>query len=633
MIITIARHPIAILLQGRKTAQVNYFHIFNFKSCISKFLGTTQAQANPMTRVLKWQDYLQQVRAGIRSAPNSPTTSPTVKRGSALLHNNFMVHGKEKGVKKFKATAKKQPRVVTQVEVPVSKTNPNPSKSVLTAQDLIDMAKNKGNKANAKLQEFDQYMAKLQKNLKPVSTNQTILILPKQTTVSAATSNVTSTTCLPIKIPLNSTAVNTCTNNMSIKLISSTGKSTMQNKDVSKMVMVNLPTVSVINRNTQAKSSTSQNLNTAPAAINIDQNSNKIEDPRLLVKSNVVPTSDLKLPQMAKKVKNAETNKLKTTDNTPKPVPPPKSSAPTFKLVTPNKDTSGSGSKSLILSGVTGQLRDILLTLAKQQNSENQKLNKNNAQSSEDQQQKILQQLLSAISKLNSKSTSSSTVKNSNTKIQVSKSDLKSQTKPTIKILNKPEIHKDSSSNSNQSAPLPAKRSADKLNVVSKTTPTLSLNTPVYPKPAIISTSVVKPASKNIITCKNFVIPQEVKNGASGSLIKPCDDTTRKVSETEISVGSPSSNTVELSPKEDAPIGIVEVKAPTEANQNIVEEFPLKDDFSHKGFEEKIPEVTYAGELQSDLVSSTSAEDTTTVPVENTKNLISTNIDDKVVFK
>uniref|UniRef100_F6ZE29 Uncharacterized protein n=2 Tax=Ciona intestinalis TaxID=7719 RepID=F6ZE29_CIOIN len=75
-------------------------------------------EAKAANKVLKWEEYLQRVRLGIRSAPNSPTCSPKIKRGSARPINNFMVALATKNSSINLAASNSQP-TVTKLTPPI----------------------------------------------------------------------------------------------------------------------------------------------------------------------------------------------------------------------------------------------------------------------------------------------------------------------------------------------------------------------------------------------------------------------------------------------------------------------------------------------------------------------------------
>uniref|UniRef100_H2YN70 Uncharacterized protein n=1 Tax=Ciona savignyi TaxID=51511 RepID=H2YN70_CIOSA len=102
-----------------------------------------EALAKSANKVLKWEEYLQRVRLGIRSAPNSPTCSPKMKRGSARPINNFMV-------------------ALAAANTASNVTSPSPQPTVL--KPPIIQAQMPKQKQAIKLQEFQDYLANLQAN-------------------------------------------------------------------------------------------------------------------------------------------------------------------------------------------------------------------------------------------------------------------------------------------------------------------------------------------------------------------------------------------------------------------------------------------------------------------------------------
>ena len=129
------------------TATPSLSPIVNDEDVTSNSNEATNAKSIPSGKVLKWQDYLQRMRLGVRSAPNSPSTSPKIPRGAARKVNNFMVGEVGENNAKFKTAA--QPQTVKPTL---------PLVDPLTA--VKSMAKKKA--PAIELQEFKDYLAHLE---------------------------------------------------------------------------------------------------------------------------------------------------------------------------------------------------------------------------------------------------------------------------------------------------------------------------------------------------------------------------------------------------------------------------------------------------------------------------------------
>ncbi|CAK8675944.1 unnamed protein product [Clavelina lepadiformis] len=386
----------------------------------------------PINKVIKWEEYLQQLRSGTRSAPNSPTSSPKMTRGSARQVKNFMA---------------------SRNSIVIQKPTPPPQPTPLI--EPVIAAKNPKKKPTIKLLEFEQYLAKLQGKEKetsaeiphdftttpsPISTTSVTVnqaniddnhatLKKTSVTLSAGSSshsthkysrqakavNVISNTSQPFirissggkihtaavtsvrTIPASTTPV------VMLKIpnhesISTSNAMQMPNLTVRQpfapSVVTAIPTCLI---SPKAQSFLAQN----GASSTAKASSNHLKDPRMFGKLNeksqpavLKPISRanwVPAPKQTVKATNTSVNGNSTTTAT--------SSAPTFKLITSNK--GGVETKSVILSGVTGQLKEILTLLAEQQQATDGQGHVDQQQ--QQQQQKTLQQLLDAITNMKAK--------------------------------------------------------------------------------------------------------------------------------------------------------------------------------------------------------------------------------------
>ena len=258
-------------------------------------------------KVVKWQDYLQRVRLGIRSAPNSPSTSPKIPRGAARKVNNFMVI----------EGSKKQSEIVTTLPTQAPKP-PSPLLDPLTAVKIQTKTK-----TPIQLQEFEDYLANLEK--------------VQSTSPTESTLSTTSPPSSENSPPVSATPTSNDQLSSEDKTVSTDESSCDSNKSV---ITVHVSPHTRNSVENACESITEMEPSTAT-------------DPRNAIYGKKNPCTILQLVRPAY-----------GSDKSDKQVKIAPKTAPSFKLVSAGK---GASSKSLILSNVTGQLEEILSSLAKQQ--------------------------------------------------------------------------------------------------------------------------------------------------------------------------------------------------------------------------------------------------------------------------
>lgn len=375
-------------------------------SANSTSLQEQSKMASAVPKVLKWEDYLQQVRLGTRSAPNSPTCSPKIQRGSIRTPNNFMVVSVQDSISSNRSVNL------------ASKTSIKNQKEQTTL--------GASNKQDITLQGFNEYINHLKKKMnnpeaaqdkmpllvittsKPQvksngpSLNTSTLVPHKRTPASHVLSAMVrkqkvmvrkgEEKAFKVKPQVISTTENTkkpkpssaqCTTASSVSTGSSgqflmiqiptTSGSSMAlpllQKISNKTSSLDLKHVDTANKNALADvtrplrpSARISAMSTSPniafvcptsAVVNLNSVSNQT---LVHTTNSKVHTISVSRPNG----KNSDAQSMNLGNVTKPPV-----TTPTFKLVT-SKD-GGRETKSLVLSGVTGPLKDILLRLAKQQ--------------------------------------------------------------------------------------------------------------------------------------------------------------------------------------------------------------------------------------------------------------------------
>ena len=278
-------------------------------------------KAPPSCKVLKWQDYLQRVRLGVRSAPNSPTTSPKIPRGAARKINNFMVmEGTDKSVKILMPIQSQVPKFQTPLLDP------------LTAVKIQTKTK-----TPIHLQEFEEYLAHLEINQK---TSPSELTSNSPMSTDSPGSNISAS---PISQPHSSSTCDVSTDD-------STSPAEVHSSCTRKPVVT-------IHISPDSSSSVA-----TPSVKNIERTHSK-EEPTPNSTIIEVTAAD---PRTNSKSKSTQpVSKLKPLSSVNWSSKPGKSRAPSFKLVSTDKD--GGAAKSLVLNNVTGKLEEILSSLVKQQ--------------------------------------------------------------------------------------------------------------------------------------------------------------------------------------------------------------------------------------------------------------------------
>lgn len=271
----------------------------------------------PPAKVLKWQDYLQRMRLGVRSAPNSPSTSPKIPRGAARKVNNFMVGGVEKSNQKFQ----------TKPQAQAIQSTSSPLLDPLTAVKI--QTKTKG--PPLKLQEFQDYLAQLE-NKKHNKEEES----SSPTTSDSPTSN---SACVLTTNPLTSESVNE-----------------LPSKPLSKQIEVSSQQSKVTQKpiSTSSKTSRKKPPNNAHAS----------NDPRLKGRVRSKVSGNLKpIPPIKWVDRNADHKHLNSDKH------PESFAQSTIKSLS----RKSSCSKPVVVNEVTGKLQELLSSVSLQQQKVNLK--------------------------------------------------------------------------------------------------------------------------------------------------------------------------------------------------------------------------------------------------------------------
>ena len=270
----------------------------------------TSSKVIPPSKIVKWQDYLQRVRLGVRSAPNSPTTSPKIPRGASRKVNNFMVmEGGKPGTKL--------------IAVPQSQT-PKPPSPLL---DPLTAVKTQTKpKSAVQLQEFEEYLAQLE-NVRQVKA----LESDSPLSTSPESSSINTMTVATVKVSTSQQDIEHLASNTSLPYEHS-------NKDID---------YRKITADLLAKSTTTDCSTGKPDSSPSESKSNPSVDPRRSAKSRQ-KMAVLKPISSSKWHSNTNLHISKRNNNCAKSPHKPASSSET------------NGSKAVVLNNVTGKLEEIL---------------------------------------------------------------------------------------------------------------------------------------------------------------------------------------------------------------------------------------------------------------------------------
>ena len=306
------------------------------------------------TKVVQWEEYLQRVRYGTRSAPNSPIASPKPPRRKA----------KKDKVEKSPTEANKVANVTTgkSCQRPSFKKKLSP-KPAIKLQEVQDYAK-----PTIKLQEFQEYLANL-KNKQKKRTTSAEVVTP---TVSDYTKNTLKliqpsssiTVSLSSGRPVVQQAKSITLTQPFIKVTSGgkmhtavTSSQIGPNHSAAPLVMIRIPAQqnvsSIANAASLPHSCPDSLTNVAPQTLVFPVGKTPVSAPSKPIFS--VPVTSASVPKM-KPVSKSKRSDIPRSTQVGK-----EAKNPTFKLMT------SSQGKSLILSNVTGQLKEILTALAQQQ--------------------------------------------------------------------------------------------------------------------------------------------------------------------------------------------------------------------------------------------------------------------------
>lgn len=349
--------------------QPNPDHDYCQKCPVGQEAGNSVSEPllNP-NKVVQWEEYLQRVRAGTRSAPNSPASSPKPKRGASR---------KSSCGKTTTTTSSKKSS---------TSTAPNQSSNFASPHVTpIIAAKIQANtKPTIKLQEFQEYLTNLKNKRhtnKISSSSSAEIIAPTSTTPIRNAVRIVQTS-----LPVTTTA-------LSVNLATQQSKPIAPSQPFIKvqsggkihtaavtsaqtlpyhsgpLVMIRIPNASnapsTNGPSVQNGASTIASPGVSVTRLYTTTNSaslatSKAPSPKI---KRVPPKSTSRLKKSA--VQSTQTALMANTTSPQSNISSPKSSAPTFKLITSSKN--GCQSKSLILSNVSGQLKEILLSLVQQQ--------------------------------------------------------------------------------------------------------------------------------------------------------------------------------------------------------------------------------------------------------------------------
>lgn len=350
----------------------------------------------PNQKVVSYTEYLRQRREGVRSAPNSPASSPRVIKGSGRQSNNFMVVSFPNG---------HVPSNVMGVNSVAGK-----GKSQSTVPLPLPLKKNTV-KTQFELQEFNKYITNLKDNLncpkapavpdcktqsnettggKPVSASQSLAAIAEQHKRKSLENGKGNNS---LKIHANLSRSSSDVSNTT-----TTGKDKQASKSgtvpgrLGQLLMVKVP-VSGSGKSTKTPSFSS-GVSSAGSTVTYTTTSCK-------PKSDLPMINNQKTGDEHQTTRKVDENKNDCQFVSMIPGTPPKgstttkdSTSPTFKLMACNKD--GGGGKSLILSGVSGTLKDILTKLAEQQ-AKSKAEGKCTGADNDEQQITILQNLISCV--------------------------------------------------------------------------------------------------------------------------------------------------------------------------------------------------------------------------------------------
>nr|XP_018667584.1 uncharacterized protein LOC100184997 isoform X2 [Ciona intestinalis] len=387
-------------------------------------------EAKAANKVLKWEEYLQRVRLGIRSAPNSPTCSPKIKRGSARPINNFMVALATKNSSINLAASNSQP-TVTKLTPPIVEAQMPKRKQSIKLQEFKDYLANLQANQDRKESDTDNNPQPMSVTVTPIQdpnpASHEVMQKPKKPpkTPASRSKRTSKSRSRPVIIPTQTSQTFLKINSGgTIHTVAVTSARTVPQNNP--MMMIRIPQ---LQQNKAASSNvltlTTTNSSPQPCVIKpattnhpaqiIQCRPAQIIVPPTNTPKSVDPRANLKIPKKQVNLKPiprenwSKASKSKPTVTSPTTSTPPTSTAPTFKLITANK--AGAGAKSVILSGVTGQLKEILTVLSQQQQQQQKDGNLSDPSSCvSTQQQKTLQQLLAAIAELKSKKSSPNTV-------------------------------------------------------------------------------------------------------------------------------------------------------------------------------------------------------------------------------
>ena len=340
--------------------QPNPDHDYCQKFSFSQVNGNSvpEGTVNP-NKVVQWEEYLQHVRSGTRSAPNSPAGSPKPIRSSS----------RKSSCGKTTNNLKRSNLTIAQNQ---SATFASPHVTPIIAAKI-----QANTKPTIKLQEFQEYLANLKNKRHPNKTSSSSAeivappgsVAPRNTVRIVQTSSAISSTALSLnlanQLPVVQQSKPIAPSQPFIKVQSGgkihtaavTSAHTLPHPS-GPVVMIRIPTQSstsitggLLQQNFVSTVSSSPVPKTSPSS-----SAPKATAPKI---KRVVAN-----PKTANRFKKSTAQSTQTGTKLCKN-PIPNLTSPTFKLITSSK--GGGQCKSLILSNVTGQLKDILFALAQQQ--------------------------------------------------------------------------------------------------------------------------------------------------------------------------------------------------------------------------------------------------------------------------
>ncbi|XP_078485357.1 LOW QUALITY PROTEIN: uncharacterized protein LOC100184997 [Ciona intestinalis] len=483
--------------------------------------------AKAANKVLKWEEYLQRVRLGIRSAPNSPTCSPKIKRGSARPINNFMVALATKNSSINLAASNSQP-TVTKLTPPIVEAQMPKRKQSIKLQEFKDYLANLQANQDRKESDTDNNPQPMSVTVTPIQdpnpASNEVMQKPKKPpkTPASRSKRTSKSRSRPVIIPTQTSQTFLKINSGgTIHTVAVTSARTVPQNNP--MMMIRIPQ---LQQNKAASSNvltlTTTNSSPQPCVIKpattnhpaqIIQCRPQIIVPPTNTPKSVDPRANLKIPKKQVNLKPiprenwSKASKSKPTVTSPTTSTPPTSTAPTFKLITANK--AGAGAKSVILSGVTGQLKEILTVLSQQQQQQQKDGNLSDPSSCvSTQQQKTLQQLLAAIAELKSKKSPSNIVNPSaSTTVTPSVADPANTGAPAVKVSANPQEIKATRKQHHVPSPLSLIHEIKQnLNKKSESSKKVSQPKYVYTVPAKSTQQISAPESNCIITAGGAVL-------------------------------------------------------------------------------------------------------------------------------